>query len=1233
MTNKTRELLLAITLIGLCCLACRTAVDADEIQRRTDAPKPLPPEQSVKHFRLPDDLRIELVASEPLVADPSAVAFDQSGRLFVCEMHGYNLEGHLDVQELNKTGVLDNVVRRIPASAEAKKSAEEETYGTVKVLTDTDGDGRMDRADVWADRLPPCHGLAPVRDGVVVVCSPDIIFLADRDGDGKAEVRETLFTGFGLTTMERSINNPRWSLHNWIYVSGGNAGGQITGPRLKAPVAIGATDFRFKPDGTAIEPVTGRTATFGQTMNDWGERFLTTTRSPALYPIPLSHRYLARNPYVPSPSAVANAMDYDIRVYPASRPHPWRTERSQKGEWAKYYTDRYGQAESSPNGYFTAACGQLMYRADTLPDAYHGNLFCCDPSQNMIHRCLIERDGLRFRARRAPSEEKSEFLTSTDQWFRPTNLVLGPSGAIYVVDMYREIIEDYSAIPRYLQQQYGLIEGRDRGRIWRIVRKGAASAEPKPDLANAATEQLVHHLSHPNGWWRQTAQRLIVEGNDKTAADNLAETVITGATPQARLHALYALDGLKALDANVVKRALADRHFAVRTHALRLSERWLDKEAHLLDDVLSMSGDPHVRVRLQLALTLGESRDRRASQTLGRLAARDGADGWMRAGILSSVGQTSHELLAAILREPGDAGEGRNLLSSLASITGARRQDKEIGSLLVTIARNENNDRARAQIACLTGLLEGLQRGQSQTLASEDGRQALLRLLRAPSGDVRLLALRVAGLMKLSKSPLMQAAFADAAKQSLDEHQPLETRQAAIKMLASAPYEILAKTVAALLDPRQPLEVQVTAIKSLASTDDPAVAAVLLANWPAFTPRVQVTVIDAIFSRTNRLPGLLGAIERGTVSPQSLDTLRRVQLLEHSDPQIRKRARAVLDKQVPQKSRELVERYREALAGARDATRGEAVFEKVCAKCHRLKNQGAQVGPDLSAAQNRADESFLLDMLQPGAKITAGYRTYVVADVAGRVFTGVLASETATSVTLRNAADQGVASDAPQAVEQTILRKDIEAMKASDQSIMPDNLEEDVSPQDAADLIAYLRKTLGPAPPPSLTLFEDDQSFVAALNEGAGTATLEPRDKFTGAAALRVTPPQRYSPQIPGWEFRIRENPAADEFRYIRLAWKTRGGAGVMIELAADGGWPAPGTPLRRYYSGKNSTNWKATRVSERPPTEWTVITRDLWKDFGNFTLTGIAPTAMGGEALFDRIELLRSLDRVDVSK
>ena len=215
---------------------CASATVA-EIPQPKDAPKPLSPQDSVKRVSVPKGFRLELIAAEPLVREPSGVCWDERGRMFVCELHGYNLEGQHDIEELNKTGKLDRVVRRVQANAQAKAAAEKETYGTVKRLIDTDGDGRMDKAVVWADRLPACFGICPARGGVIVVCAPHIIFLADRDGDDRAEVREELYTGFKVNILERRMSSPQWGIDNWIYVGRGG-GGRITGPRLQKPVAL-----------------------------------------------------------------------------------------------------------------------------------------------------------------------------------------------------------------------------------------------------------------------------------------------------------------------------------------------------------------------------------------------------------------------------------------------------------------------------------------------------------------------------------------------------------------------------------------------------------------------------------------------------------------------------------------------------------------------------------------------------------------------------------------------------------------------------------------------------------------------------------------------------------------------------------------------------------------------------------------------------------------------------------
>jgi hypothetical protein len=248
-----------------------------------------------------------------------------------------------------------------------------------------------------------------------------------------------------------------------------------------------------------------------------------------------------------------------------------------------------------------------------------------------------------------------------------------------------------------------------------------------------------------------------------------------------------------------------------------------------------------------------------------------------------------------------------------------------------------------------------------------------------------------------------------------------------------------------------------------------------------------------------------------------------------------------------------------------------------------------------------------------------GYWSYQVVTKNGKVYNGTLAEETATSVTLRREKGE----------QDVLLRKDIEAMVTSAKSLMPDGLEKEIGLQDMANLIGYLREVLR-AGAGRLVLFDDDPAFAGALTEGDGSATVTTEEKFTGKASLRVTPLQRFSPRLAGWNYRIVDKPALGEYRYLRLAWKTPRGSGVMLELADHGAWPDAADPRRRIFSGKNTTAWKGTQISREAPREWVVVTVDLWKAFGPLTLTGLAPTAMGEAAFFDRIELLRSLEEAN---
>ena len=267
-----------------------------QIPKPTDAPKPMTPDESAAAFKLPEGFRMEAVASEPLIASPTAVCWDERGRMFVSELHGYNLEGQLEIEDLNKTGKLDTQVRRVEAAEKYKQAAKAGTYGVVKMLRDTDGDGRMDAAETWANDLPPAYGVVPARGGVIVACAPDIVYLADSKGDGKADRREVLFTGFRTGELWRGINAPQWGADGWIYFGRGWGGSRITGPKLAKAVDLPDSDFRIRADGSAIEPVTGATHTFGFATTESGDRFTVNTTIPAIQIAPLPWRYLARNP-------------------------------------------------------------------------------------------------------------------------------------------------------------------------------------------------------------------------------------------------------------------------------------------------------------------------------------------------------------------------------------------------------------------------------------------------------------------------------------------------------------------------------------------------------------------------------------------------------------------------------------------------------------------------------------------------------------------------------------------------------------------------------------------------------------------------------------------------------------------------------------------------------------------------------------------------------------------------
>lgn len=950
---------------------------------------PLSPADALKSFEVVPGFKLEQVAAEPLVADPIAICFDDNSRMYVVEMRGYS-------------------------------ENRDEKLSRIKLLEDTDEDGKFDKATVFADQLNWPTAIHCWKGGVFVADAPDLLYLKDTNNDGVADEKKVVLTGFGTSNVQGLVNTFQWSLDNRITMAISSSGAVLTNPNdpNSKPLTIRGRDLAFDPETLEITPITGG-AQHGATTDQWGNRFV-CSNSDHIQHCVFEDRYLARNPYL----AVSNARRSiaadgpQADVFRISPLEPWRIVRTRLR--VNKFVPGIVEGGGRPAGYFTSATGVTIYTGDAWPAEHVGTAFVGDVGSNIVHRKRLQPNGVSFTAERI--DEKKEFIASRDTWFRPVQFANAPDGCLYICDMYRETIEHPLSIPPILKKHLDLTSGRDRGRIYRVVHEKSSLRTPLPKLGELSRSDLLRLLDHPNGWHRETAARLIHERGPLELRQHIATySLVRRAGPAGQIGLLSAISGLGLITADELLPRLTDEHPRVREHAVKHAEKFAADSPGIRNQLLAMMADDDLRVRFQLALTLGALPAEQRVPALLQLWQRDAANADMRAAILTSLGDGAGLMLQQLASDAklADNETNKQFVLALTSQIGKQQRPEDVALLIQVLVRWSEQKSPLLALA-----VQNLGAKQSSPLAEQ--------IAKATGGKAD------EWLREMVSSALVTAK---------NEQASVDKRVAAVRQLRLARLADISSTAEALLSPTQPAELQTAAIVLLSSSDASDAAKILVVRFEQLTPAMKSRALDALCARDAWSLLLLEAVENKTIPAADIEPTRWKLLSESANADVKAQATTLAKANTPADRLEVLTAYRPTLEKTGDANRGKEVFKKNCAACHKLQGVGHELGPNLAAMKNRGAEAILVNVLDPNREVNPQYLNYLLLTADGRSLSGVLSAETATSVTLRKQEN----------VSETVLRVDIENLKSTGQSLMPVGLEKQIDKSAMADLLEYLK--------------------------------------------------------------------------------------------------------------------------------------------------------------------------------
>lgn len=952
--------------------------------------------KALDSFQIEPGMRIDLIAAEPLVIDPVALAFDENRQMYVVEDRGY------------------------PDPVEGGSTT---TLGRVALLKDTNGDGVYDKRTEFATGLTYPNGLMPWKGGVFVTCSPNIYYLKDTDNDGIADIRKVVLTGFFATqTAQIRMSHPTMGLDGWVYVTAGLNGGNVTSPEHpdRPAVSFKQTDGRFNPETFEFQ-VTGGKSQFGLTFDAYGRRFGCSNRHPIMHSV-MEPWYLRRNANLLFNETVQNVskVEAEASVYPVSR----------SVTSADFIPKLIGRSHA---GTFTAASGLMVFNGSGLTSAHKGNIFICESAQNLIQRQIVSPEGVSFKSK-TPYEGR-EFLSSTDEWFRPVSLQHGPEGGLYLADMHRKVIDHPAYIPEEARPGLDWESGKTDGRIYRIVRKDFV--QKKYDAvaglsSKSKTEALTRFLASGEEWERNTAHRLLLERKDKTAVPLLKKIAVESVYPESRARAVWLLSSMESLDLLTLKKVLADKESGVREQAVLLAGSMFIKHPELVESVIAASNDAAIRVRYNSSLVLGSMEGSQVVQALAKSAARDGADKWFRAAVLSGIEKRMPEFLAAF-REQKNAEPVAfaSVMKDLGRLFGNGASAEACRVLLKEVLVSNADPEWR--IATMLGLAEGISGRSKEFGTSPQGLLYAILGNNASGSDITAL------------NNFVDKALDLAGKQT----ESTRLRISATALLGYTDFERSHSALQKMMIPSTPPELLLEAISAFTRLDDPRGAAILLEKkaWSAYTPRVKSAAVAAVISKPSFINELFLAIEKSSIGGAELSSADRMRLISDKNVQISDRAKLLFKELEGGDRMTVYQEYKKALTAQVDAKLGKAVFQKACSACHTYQNVGGKVGPDLTGVKNQPADALLLHILVPNYEVLPAYQSISISTNDGRSFSGWLVSENENSLTLRTTFG----------TDESILRRNISSLSNSGLSLMPDGLEQSISKDEMAKLIAYLK--------------------------------------------------------------------------------------------------------------------------------------------------------------------------------